>query len=329
MYGVSCTCYIRIPFTVSAEQHKDISNLMLKVRYDDAFVAYLNGVEVQRAMFDGIPAWDSAAPANHNDSDAIVLEGFDISAHLDKLKDGQNILAIHGLNAGATSSDFLISAELLAGKSAISGLPTGVSPTAIRYQGPIHLDESVPVKARALNGNTWSALADVIFAVGPVAQDLRISEIMYHPADTGSPDDPNTEYIELANIGSETINLNMVSFTRGIRFTFPSFELAPSRHCLLVKDIAAFEGRYSTGLPVAGQYTGSLSNGGERLTLLDAVGNIIHDFRYSDNWYDKTDGDGFSLVVKDPRTADPNSYDDEDLWRSSMNAGGSPGAADQ
>ena len=48
---------------------------------------------------------------------------------------------------------------------------------------------------------------EATFAVGPVAENLRISEIMYHPIETGSPDDPNAEFIELTNIGTETINL--------------------------------------------------------------------------------------------------------------------------
>jgi outer membrane protein len=48
--------------------------------------------------------------------------------------------------------------------------------------------------------------------------------------------------------------------------------------------MAAFESKYSTGLPVAGQYTGSLSNGGERLTLLDAVGNVTYNSQGDSNF---------------------------------------------
>ena len=87
-----------------------------------------------------------------------------------------------------------------------------------------------------------------------MAESLRISEIMYHPANTGNPNDPNTEYIELTNIGAEPINLNLVRFTNGIDFTFPSTELSPGGCCLVVKDTAAFEAKYGSALPVAGQY---------------------------------------------------------------------------
>jgi hypothetical protein len=328
MYGKNATCYIRIPFTLSAADYKDISKLLLRVRYDDGFVAYLNGVEVQRALFSGAPAWNSAANSNHSDSDAVNIETFDISAYVDKLRNGQNILAVQGLNAGATSSDFLISVELTADKGATGGVPNGVSPAAVRYQGPFTLNASARVKARTLSGSIWSAVNEAVFAVGPVAESLRISEIMYHPADTGDPNDPNTEYIELTNIGTRAINLHLVRFTNGVDFTFPSFELAAGSYCLVVKDKEAFETRYSPGLPVVGQYEGNLSNAGERIELQDAAGNIIHSFRFGDDWFATTDGGGFSLTVKDPRTADPNSLGERSTWRPSTRRGGSPGSAD-
>ncbi len=200
-----------------------------------------------------------------------------------------------------------------------------ISPNASRYAGPILLSQSTQVKVRTLSGNAWSALNEAIFSVGPVAESLRISEIMYHPAETGHPDDPNAEYIELTNIGTETINLNLVRFTNGVDFTFPSVELAPGQHVLVVKDEAAFERVYGPGLPVAGRYSGSLANGGERIELQDAAGQIIHNFRYRDGWYDMTDGEGFSLTVKDPAMTVPSNLDDKDLWQPSTSPGGSPG----
>ena len=162
--------------------------------------------------------------------------------------------------------------------------------------------------------------------MGPVAESLRISEIMYHPAETGrSRIDPNAEFIELTNVGAEAINLNLVRFTKGIDFTFPSVELAPGGYCLVVKDVAAFEAVYWPGLPVVGQYAGSLSNAGERIELQDAAGRVIHSFRFEDNWYKATDGAGFSLAVTDPATVDPNALGDPGSWRPSTQPGGSPG----
>jgi len=326
MYGRSTTCYIRIPFETTIEDLTEAGGLTLKVRFDDGFIAYLNGAEVQRVMFSGTPAWNSGASGTHSDIDAIAFETFNISAHVDKLRLGDNILAIHGLNAGVTSSDFLISAELASTKGATGGTPSGVAPTALRYDSAVTLDHSARVKARALNGATWSALNEATFAVGPVAESLRISEIMYHPSNDGLPGDPNTEYVELTNIGAETINLNLVAFTNGIDFAFGDTELAPGDYVLLVRDLAAFQARYGDELPVVGQYAGSFSNAGERIELLDAIGQTIHNFRFRDNWYDLTDGQGFSLTVKDP--AANVTLDDKSAWRPSAEPDGSPGFDD-
>jgi hypothetical protein len=193
------------------------------------------------------------------------------------------------------------------------------SSTALRYTGPVTLTKSAHVMARALSGSTWSALNEAVFAVGPVTENLRITEIMYNPAD------PNTEFIELKNIGTESINLNYVSFTNGIYFTFPDVNLSPGEYILVVENIDAFINKYGTNLNIAGQYSGSLNNGGERIELNDAAGSTILDFKYSDGWFNITDGMDFSLVVIDPLNTDPTTWGDKSTWRPSTNPGGSPG----
>jgi len=324
MYNRRPGCYLRIPF----QMNEDIGTfdlMILKVRYDDGFVAYINGVEVQRSMVNGTPRWDSYASGNH---EAGGLESFDISDKIDLLQEGQNILAIHGLNVSSTSSDFIISAELVAGQLT-GGTDPGASGSGIEYTEPITLTKTSRIKARVISDNTLSALNEAIFAVGPVKENLRITEIMYNPGDYNEPDDPNTEYIELTNIDSETINLNLVKFTNGIDFTFSDIELAPSGFVLVVKDESAFLGKYPSfsGL-IAGEYSGSLNNAGERVELQDAIGQPIHNFRYRDNWYDITDGLGFSLTIKDPVNTDPDVYGDKANWRPSATIDGSPGYDD-
>jgi hypothetical protein len=328
MYNKNATCYIRIPFNISAADLAGLSNLALKVRCDDGFVAYLNGTEVTRKNFTGQPMWNSAATAQNSDSDAVNFEEFNITAQLTALREGGNILAIQAMNNTTTSSDLLLAVELVSSKAPAGGVPSGVSPTAVRYVQPITLGQSARLKARALAGSAWSALSEAVFAVGPVADSLRVSEIMYHPKDTGDPNDPNTEFIELTNIGSQAINLNMVRFSNGIGFTFGSAELGPAQYLLVVKDRSAFTGKYGPGLPIAGEYSGSLSNAGERIELQDALGAIIQSFVYADSWYGATDGKGHSLIVKNPQTTDPNDYSESTAWRSSATLGGSPGRAD-
>ena len=292
--GANNSCYIRIPFTFNGDP-SNFNFMTLKIRYDDGFVAYLNGDELERKNFTGTPAWNSNASGGH---EAAGLESIPVSGKLNSLRQGDNVLAIHGLNTSNTSSDFLISAELIAGEANSTG---GISPNAVEYNSQqLTFNKSTHVKARVLDGITWSALNEAIFAVGPVVENLRITEIMYHPRNTGDSNDPNEEFIELKNIGPNTLNLNLVQFTEGIDFTFPDIELGPGEHILVVKDRGAFQAQYGTGINIAGEYTGSLANDGENIKLDDSIGRRILDFEYKDGWQNITDGDGFSLTVIDP-----------------------------
>jgi hypothetical protein len=335
MFNINGSCYIRIPFQFNGDKAA-LDTLVMQIQYDDGFVAYLNGNEVARRNFAGEPAWDSVATASHDNAEAVVFELIDLSDHLGTLRQGDNVLAIQGLNAGANNSDFLIGVELAASQEDTREGPSGPQ----TYLGPLALTRTTQVKARVRGGNTWSALAEAIFAVGPVKENLRISEIMYHPGDAGLPGegppnathsvgdpDPNTEYIELTNIGAAPLDLSFVRFTKGVRFTFPVLQLAPRAFCLVVKDRAAFEARYGPGLPVVGQYAGSLSDNSELIELRDAAGAIVHSFRYKDNWFRATDGLGYSLTIRYP-DAPVTSWGTQDAWRPSVALGGSPGSDD-
>jgi len=192
MQGVRTTCYIRIPFTVDGSELNDYTKLTLKVRYDDGFLAFINGTKLTAEANPPVstPNWQSASNGQHSDNAAVSLLSFDISSQINLLQPGNNILAIHGLNVGLSSSDFLISVKLIAEENT---LPSGgISPSAIAYSKSFTLNSSNHVKARVLDGSTWSALNEATFAVGPVVDSLRITEIMYHPADE-PVGDPNAE----------------------------------------------------------------------------------------------------------------------------------------
>jgi hypothetical protein len=108
IFGVRTGVWLRIPFSVS--RARQFSSMTLAMQYDDGFIAYLNGVEVARSNAAGEApiAWDANASRTNSDSRAENFEPFDITSHLDLLNDGENILAIHGLNENPQSSDFLI-----------------------------------------------------------------------------------------------------------------------------------------------------------------------------------------------------------------------------
>jgi len=327
MYGNNATCYIRIPFTVDGGELPDYTSLELRMRYDDGFVAYINGAEVHRVNFSGTPAWDSSASGSHEASAS--WDSYDISDHIGELQAGSNILAIHGLNYSATSSDFLICAELEAESGGTGGEEPNVSPSAIEYAGLVSLNRSTHVKSRVLSdSNEWSALNEAVYALPEVVNSVRITELMYNPMDTGKPNDEDTEYLELKNISGSSINLNLVKFDDGIDFTFGPVELAAGGHVLVVKDTTAFEAKHGTGHNIAGDYTGSLNNGGERIRLEDATGTTILDFDYGDDWRAITDGDGYSLTIINPANPDVNSWGEKDSWRASAYINGSPGTDD-
>jgi hypothetical protein len=327
MHNTATTCYIRIPFSVDAVERGTYNSMDLRVRYDDGFVAYINGEEVTRSSGARDPLnFDSASAEGHDDTLAVNFVTFNISNHLDKLVDGSdNILAIHGLNVSTGSSDFLISAELEAGERTLGA---GISPSAIEYVGGVTLSETVMVNARVLDGGQWSGLNQAIYSVGPIAENLRITEIMYHPRDL--PDgNPLAEFIEVRNIGVDAINVNLVELTKGIDFTFPNMVLDPGAYAVVVKDVAAFESVYGGGINVAGEYgDSSLNNRGERIKLRDAVETTILDFDYKDGWYDHTDGMGFTLNILDDANVDTTTWGQKEAWRPSSYVLGTPGTAD-
>ncbi len=203
--------------------------------------------------------------------------------------------------------------------------------TTISSGSSVTINHSLTLKARArYGGDNWSALNEATFAVGSVVDDLRITEIMYHPPGVDGVDynDPNHEFIELKNIGTGTLNLNLVSFNEGIHLTFPNKSLAPGEHILVVKNETAFEAKYGVGKNIAGEWTGPfggiLSNGGERIRVVDAIGRTILDFSYKDGWRRVTDGGGFSLNILDASDNGPSRWCDKANWCASKYPGGTP-----
>lgn len=123
MYGVNRSVYVRIPFEIA--DVGGVDGLTLKMKYDDAFIAYINGREVARSAYaPTLVRWDSGADNGH---EATGFESFDVTEHKDVLVEGQNILAIHGFNYGTTSSDMIILPELEVRQQISPGAPGGES----------------------------------------------------------------------------------------------------------------------------------------------------------------------------------------------------------
>ncbi|WP_442481650.1 chitobiase/beta-hexosaminidase C-terminal domain-containing protein [Aeoliella sp. SH292] len=111
MQGVSSSAYVRVPF---AWDGSPADELALGIRYDDGFVAYLNGVEIARRNAPESLAYNSVATAARTAEEASLIETIDVSAFAHLLTDGENILAVHGLNISAADDSFLLAPTLTA-----------------------------------------------------------------------------------------------------------------------------------------------------------------------------------------------------------------------
>jgi hypothetical protein len=105
----SAAC-LRLPFTLT--NASEVTQLKLRVKYDDGFAAWLNGQPVAAANAPQTLAWNSTATARHPASQALQFAEFDLSSQAAALAAGPNLLALQGLNVAATNSDLLLLCEL-------------------------------------------------------------------------------------------------------------------------------------------------------------------------------------------------------------------------
>jgi hypothetical protein len=113
MYGVNSSIWLRMPFEVGADVDlAEFIAMTLRMRYNDGFVAYLNGVEIARRNAPSSLAWNSTATVAQDPAAASIFQNIDVTAFLALVQPGENVLAIQGLNVAADSADFFILPEL-------------------------------------------------------------------------------------------------------------------------------------------------------------------------------------------------------------------------
>ena len=208
---------------------------------------------------------------------------------------------------------------------------------------PIALDGTTTITARSRDGRgltAWSGPITSHFLVGPIADasNLVVTEVHYAPLPpetseelAAAADPSDLEFIEMKNVSNDTINLTAMKFTEGLTFDFTFSEvtsLAPGEFVLVVRNKAAFEARYGTDHSerIAGEYSPTrLENAGERLHLVDGLGNTIADFRYNDAapWPEAAGRNGVSMVLNSSTLPSPD-YTLAGSWTSSAFIGGTP-----
>lgn len=226
----------------------------------------------------------------------------------------------------------------------------GISPSASTSL-PITIDPTTIITARAYDSTphdpltSWSGPLRGTFLVGAIAKasNFIITEVHYAPLPPATPaelavatDASQFEFLELQNISTTaTIDLTDVHFEAGIDFTFTGSaitSLQPGERVLIICDQAAFTARYGTihNDRIAGEFSPTrLDNAGERILLVDALGDPIADFFYNDQapWPTEAGFTGYSMVLQSLALPNPD-YLDPSNWRSSGLLGGNPATTD-
>lgn len=285
--------YQRFQFNVA---DPSASNLIFRMRYDDGFVAYLNGVEVARDNISGTVRYNSTA-SSHPDTDAVNFVDFPLPGV--SLITGDNVLAIQIINQSSGSSDLLCEPELIDRPGANGGyfenLLEGFRST---IQNDVVVDQALWSGAGITNFNNGyngvlntslpnrrTALFETYGPTGtglippPQSSGLVIDfgMIESNPA-SGIQDE---EFIELTNPNNEAVDLSGWTISSGVEFTLPPGTVIPSNGNLyLSPDVRDFRLRPSSptggeGRYVIGNYDGHLSNFAEVLTLSDASGALV------------------------------------------------------
>lgn len=189
MYSNIPSAYVRVPFVVENPGHYE--RLTLRMKYDDGFIAYINGQEIASANAPEFPLCNSTATELH---DGVEYTAFPLPDAGDVLEAGTNVLAIHGLNRTSDSHDFLILPCLEASEqpTPVNGLlhyfrlptPGGVNGVGSSDLGPAitdvaHLpevpadDENLTVQARIVSA-TGTVTAAVLHYVVMFTNEVAI-----------------------------------------------------------------------------------------------------------------------------------------------------------
>lgn len=240
----STSIFLRIRFDVP--NLATIDSIELRMKYDDGFVAYLNGTEIARRNVAGAAgsavSFDSGA-TSRPDAQAIVFQNIDVSAFSSALVPGGNVLAIHALNSSALNSDMLILPEL-------AELPKPASPGSVGIPG-----------------------------AQPLGLPLAIGAIEFNPA-SGNQDQ---EFVQILNPHPIAVDVSGWTVEGAIKHTFKPGTVIPSNAhnvpLYLSPHVNAFRARTSapTGnseVFVQGNYRGQLSARGETITIRDKAGTI-------------------------------------------------------
>ncbi len=113
--------YVRIPFPGPSPSTATTASLVM--RYNDGFVAWLNGTTVATANAPAGVAWNSLATAARTNVQTLSRQGFNVTSALSSLTSNSNLLALQGLNSSTADSTFLLAPEIIVGNLEATATP--------------------------------------------------------------------------------------------------------------------------------------------------------------------------------------------------------------
>jgi hypothetical protein len=175
LIDTTISCYIRKIFTI--DDPDNIINAILHVDYDDAFVAYINGIEVARSNIGQVgipPTYDQISDTY---IEAMIYQGgtpapFPIENIHSIIQQGENILAMQVHNTSITSSDLSLIPFLTFGMYQLPENPRGVPEILTIQASYLHTNFKITSQGEdiILSDNTGQIM-DRIFT-GPMLADV-------------------------------------------------------------------------------------------------------------------------------------------------------------
>ncbi len=218
--------YLRNEFHL--DDASNVTDLVFNVKYDDGFGVWLNGQFLFSENAGNGFAWDTSADAIHNDADALQYQSYSLDGSagsvgnfLNLLVDGKNTLAIHALNESNTSSDFLMSPQLIttsiAGPVSYLASPTPEQPnSSTAVLGP-QIADVTPTSTSISQGQSIVVTARVLQFDLPVdtASIALHYRVMFGNEVTVAMNDNGTGVDAIAGDGIFSATLNSSSVPAG------------------------------------------------------------------------------------------------------------------
>jgi hypothetical protein len=255
------TVYLRKEFVIN-DPLSAINNLRLDAMYDDGVIVYLNGTEVLRSssMPGGAVAFNTPATSSYN---SVGYDVFDLSAHISRLRPGNNVLCVELHQESRSSDDLLWDASLTFDVSTqpTVALPTitpnggtftspvevtlGTTPadavihytvngtepdeSSPRYTAPFTLETSTLVRARAYKaGYNDSGIASAMFAfAGPGILEVSPNTSFVSSGTRSGPFVPSSLTYVLRNSGGLSIGWTASVSQAWVSLSAHSGTLAP------------------------------------------------------------------------------------------------------